>query len=175
MTAKQIRSFWDKVNKMGADECWEWTGSRTPLGYGRIHSNQYAHRVSWELHNGSIPKGLYVLHECDNPPCVNLNHLWLGTQKQNIQDRDKKGRGFFGSEEWKTRRIIEEWDKDRKDRFVLRGVQHPNAKLTEEAVKLIRDLHRDRPDVSYGTLSKEFKISVSHVWNIINDVAWRHI
>lgn len=90
--------FWSKVDKRGAsqDECWEFRSRNTIRGYGRMSFGRgrdaYAHRVSWELHNGPIPDGLYVCHRCDNPPCVNPSHLWLGTLSDNTQDMIRKGR-----------------------------------------------------------------------------------
>jgi hypothetical protein len=91
--------FWPKVNKRGPDECWEWNGCTKPFGYGFISrrpsgNSELAHRVSWELANGPIPDGLYVLHRCDNPPCVNPNHLFLGDYGDNARDRAAKKRGF---------------------------------------------------------------------------------
>ncbi len=97
--------FWKKVNKVGLGDCWEWIGAKTPLGYGKIgvdHKTKYAHRVSWELHNGRIKKGFCVMHQCDNPSCVNPIHLQLGTQLENMRDRDAKGRhkprGYYDEE-----------------------------------------------------------------------------
>jgi len=81
------------------DQCWEWTRSRYPTGYGHVSrrlGGGYAHRAAYELWVGPIPVGLIVCHSCDNPPCVNPAHLWVGTQKENIRDRDKKGRGRCG-------------------------------------------------------------------------------
>lgn len=75
--------------------CWEWFGGASADGYGRFtHKGRklLAHRVSWEVHSGSIPRGMLVLHRCDNPPCVNPSHLFLGTHKDNAQDRERKGR-----------------------------------------------------------------------------------
>lgn len=93
--------FWRHVDKSG--ECWIWTGAHQPFGkahgagYGNMNlgSGRYAptHRVSWELHNGPIPNGLWVLHRCDNPKCVRPEHLFLGTQRDNARDMMKKRRG----------------------------------------------------------------------------------
>ena len=74
--------------------CVEYTGYTDGLGYGRVRNGAkvLTHRLSWEHHNGPIPKGLLICHSCDNPPCVNVNHLFLGTNKDNVQDAINKGR-----------------------------------------------------------------------------------
>lgn len=89
--------FWRKVDKSG--ECWVWTGCRHVAGYGRFNTQDaqwsgvvYAHRMAWELTHGPIPPGLHVLHRCDNPPCCNPEHLWLGTNADNHADKVQKGR-----------------------------------------------------------------------------------
>lgn len=90
--------FWPKVNKTAT--CWLWTGARQG-GYGEMSAGRRgeqplrAHRVSWEIHNGPIPSGMFVLHNCadgDNPLCVNPEHLFLGDAKANAQDMTSKGR-----------------------------------------------------------------------------------
>ena len=79
--------------------CWEWTGSRIgQSGYGRFcehgHNGKqgYAHRAAYEMFRGPIPKGMHVCHACDNPPCCNPDHLWLGTAAENVKDAQNKGR-----------------------------------------------------------------------------------
>ena len=92
---KAKKRFWVKVDKRGEDECWEWKASRHPKGYGMFRFNRmsaYAHRIAWMLVYGQIPEGLYVCHRCDNPPCCNPDHLFLGTQKDNMLDSALKGR-----------------------------------------------------------------------------------
>ena len=86
--------FWSRVEK--SRYCWNWKAHKTPRGYGGICVNgkkQRAHRVAWTLERGEIPDGIFVLHECDNPSCVRPSHLFLGTQKDNMRDMIKKGRG----------------------------------------------------------------------------------
>lgn len=85
--------------------CWVWTGSKDIDGYGSLrdgHKIKRAHRVSWEIHNGPIPEGLAVLHKCNNPSCVNPEHLKLGDHTENMQDRKRNGRAWH-SEKWKAK------------------------------------------------------------------------
>lgn len=85
--------FWSRVDRSG--DCWLWTASKTARGYGKLRvdgKQAYAHRVAYELTNGAIPDGLVICHHCDNPPCCNPAHLFMGTQGDNMRDRDAKGR-----------------------------------------------------------------------------------
>ena len=90
--------FWAQLQKGGEDDCWQWTGTTNDDGYGKIGVNGKkvgAHRYSYELHNGPIPEGMHVLHSCDNPGCANPKHLSIGTHKQNMEQRDARGRNGF--------------------------------------------------------------------------------
>lgn len=107
--------FWRRVEK--SEGCWLWTGPLDQYGYGRLtvrDRHAAAHRVAWALTNGPIPGGLQVLHRCDNPPCVCPDHLFLGTQADNLADAVGKGR------------------------LVLRGSGASGAKLTEDDIRAIR-------------------------------------
>lgn len=105
MVASMTRAdrFWSKVDTSdGLFGCWIWTASRFTKrgGYGQFHEwpkVRYAHRVAWELTHGPIPDGMVVMHACDNPPCVNPQHLSLGTIADNAQDMVAKGRSLKGA------------------------------------------------------------------------------
>jgi len=90
-------SFWAKINKADQGECWLWQGVKSSDGYGRhpkpAGGHYSAHRMAWELHyNTTIPQGLLACHWCDNPPCCNPFHIWIGTPAQNTGDAIRKGR-----------------------------------------------------------------------------------
>ena len=102
MARPAVERFWEKVNKDGpihptlGTPCWLWTAGTTPHGYGQFYPRHgemvIAHRYSWELVNGPFPDDKQGLHRCDNPPCVNPEHVWPGTQTDNMRDCVEKGR-----------------------------------------------------------------------------------
>lgn len=97
-----INDFYESFDISLITGCWNWTKLTNELGYGIFRrdeirkfydGNKYAHRISWMLYNGTIPNGLYVCHKCDNPLCINPDHLFLGTPKDNNMDKSRKQRG----------------------------------------------------------------------------------
>ena len=94
---ERTTKFWSRVNIKGLLDCWEWTGTKVG-DYGWVQGSDrkgiYVHRFAWEVTYGSIPDGLWILHQCDNPPCCNPNHLYVGTPKDNAQDRERRNPRF---------------------------------------------------------------------------------
>lgn len=150
-----VDDFWSLVQK--GDKCWLWNGKVDRDGYGRLYFDgkmQLAHRVSYQLVNGPITNGLYVLHHCDTPRCVNPNHLFLGTQADNIRDAVKKERLVKPPK--------------------LTGARNPNNKLSAEQVLEIRRRYV-KGKVGAPTLAKEFGLNTKTVQQIVKRQVWRHI
>lgn len=153
--------FADRVDRSaGPDGCWPWLGFKDRDGYGKIGKggrgggNLRASRVSWELAHGPIPAGMLVCHTCDNRGCVNPAHLFLGTPLDNMQDKDRKGRG----------------------RYIGRGLpgeQSPHAKLTEAQVREIR--RRRAAGEKVVALGRAYGVTHTLISAIALRRAWRHI
>ena len=112
--------FWRFVDQGGLDDCWEWQGAKSSKSYGLIKhhgKNLGAHRVSYEMYKGPIPKGKMVCHHCDNPPCINPAHLYAGTHKTNGQDMVRRGR------HWGPK---------------LTGEDNPNTTISDAIVEMAR-------------------------------------
>jgi hypothetical protein len=152
--------FWSKVNKTA--NCWIWIGAKSKKSKrgnfrpGGCAQKISAHRFSWILKNGPIPSGLCILHKCDIPDCVNPDHLFLGTQADNIADMDKKGRR-------KTVCV----------KPFKRGAQNIVAKLTEKDVYEIRAIYK-RGDISQKKIADRFSVSQTLISAIINRKIWAH-
>ena len=151
-----MKRFWDKVNKtpgQGPDGmCWEWTASRRGNRYGQFGFRgkvAYAHRMAWTLVRGDIPNGLCVLHHCDNPLCCRPDHLFLGTQADNMVDRDSKGRQAAGE-------------------------KIKQAKLTKDDVNTIRQIYQHGVLAQYQ-LADKFGVCRSHISRIVNHKKWQHV
>lgn len=132
--------------------CWLWLGSKTLTGYGYFrvgNKMKRAHRVSFELFKGNIPGNLYVLHACDNPSCVNPNHLSLGTQKDNMRDMIGKGR-LYPSE------------------------KHPKVKLTTDQVIEIRKLY-SLGKASMRDLAHSYSMSYKAINSLLTFKTWKSI
>ena len=147
------------------NDCWVWQGTRHRQGYGffRIHKKMVvAHRVSYALYKGKIPKGkgyhgICVCHSCDNPSCVNPNHLFLGSQKTNMKDMKRKGRGVLG-------RKIESNS----------GVNNYGSKFNKQDILDIRSKYNSN-EYTITRLAYEFKTCLSVIYNIVNYITYKNI
>lgn len=161
--------FFEKVQK--TSECWVWTGNRNPKGYGQFSRTRQqgrilAHRMAWEFEYGPIPEGLFVLHKCDNPPCVNPAHLWLGTKRDNNLDMRLKGRGNAARGAKSGRKLHPElWPV---------GENVPSAKLTTSQVIEIRTRYSLGGE-TYKGLAFEFGVKKTTVENIVKRRKWKHL
>lgn len=159
-----VTRFWRFVEK--GEGCWLWTGARFAFGYGAFTAlgEARAHRVSWRLHRGDIPAGMFVCHRCDVPACVNPDHLFLGTPLDNIRDAKSKGRNARGEALSNARRA---------KGSIKIGSQHGGAKLHESSVVIIRA--RVEAGESRRTLASEFNVSIATIDHIATRRSWAHV
>lgn len=144
-----MKRFWDKTIKI-ENGCIEWTSCKNQWGYGvfALSSKEkyvLAHRVAWFLSNRIIPDGMILMHSCDNPACVNIEHLQLGTQAENIADKVRKNRQAKGS-------------------------KHGNSKLTEKLVETIKS-----SSYSQRKLAKQFNVSQATIHMVKSGKYWKHV
>lgn len=152
ITQNEPERFLRKILPEDNNGCMLWIGLRDKDGYGKFTTlskkSVRAHRYMWELTNGIIPKELCVLHHCDNPPCVNPKHLFLGTNQDNANDKVIKKRSAH-------------------------GIKHGNSKLTEEDVRTIRQMYKD--GYSQRKIAKMYGVVKSTIRIIIIGKTWKHI
>ena len=155
--AQMERRFWAHVSKGLPDECWEWRGTKRGNGYGFLrfwvlpgNPEIKASRIMWLLVHGSVPVDRLLCHTCDNPACVNPDHLFLGTQQENIQDMVRKGRHSSH-----------------------RGYKNPAARLNESQVREIRRLSDEGQ--SLRSLASQYGVSVGCVSLIRSRRTWKEV
>jgi hypothetical protein len=151
-----MRDFVRKMSIVSKQGCWEWKGYRDTHGYGvqQYQGRRWgAHRLSFHVFSGVIPKGLFICHHCDNPACVAPSHLFIGTQDDNMKDAVTKGRTYHPI-----------------------GTLGSRCVLNEEKVKLIRARYvKNSRKASAYILAKIFSCSTQAIYNIVNGTTWKHV
>jgi hypothetical protein len=157
----ELGRFWKHVDATGS--CWIWTGARTPYGYGAFGVRRNglwkpirSTRYSYMLRYGKIPDGLHVLHVCDNTACVKPEHLFLGTQADNLRDMTEKGRRRWNNPKGKNS-----------------GETNGRHKLTRKQVDEIRSRYIPRI-LTQRQLAREYGVDQSLVCDIVNNKIWRN-
>lgn len=146
--------FWSKTQKNG--DCIEWSAHRSSKGYGEFYFNGHtrrAHRISWIITNGEIPEGMLVCHRCDNPPCVNPEHLFLGSPKVNMVDRVHKGHYPKNSPR-------------------IGGERNRLHKLTDASVLEAKAL---RPTMTLRELASRYGVHIAVIHRAITGKTWKHL
>jgi hypothetical protein len=150
---KVLDRFWAKVDRSDSEGCWLWTAGGDKQGYGHFSvahgKHTRAHIFSWMLVHGDMPNKLCVLHTCDTPACVNPDHLFLGTRKDNADDKTAKGRTPKGEQHWRN-------------------------KLTDDQVQNIR--HKFEQDrISSTVLSEQYRVTPVTILNAIRGISHAHV
>ena len=150
MTDDAVVRFWSHVSKTEA--CWTWTGRvNDKSGYGRMGIGGkaiLAHRISYELINGPIPRGVFICHHCDNPSCVNPSHLFAGSSADNMRDAAAKGRTSSGE-------------------------RRNNSKLTDKTVLAARRERRD--GARFDELGRRYGVHIHTIYRAVVGLTWRHL
>ena len=158
-----IERVLDRVVRVPFSGCWIFTGATNDFGYGIVGSgargepNERVHRITYKHFCGSIPDGMFVCHTCDVPSCCNPDHLFLGTNQDNVNDMVKKRRN---SKPPRNLHIV--------------GSAHPGSKLTEQQVLLIRDTYRK----GFGTqqdIAKAYGVARQTISKIVNNQRFKHV
>lgn len=155
--SKSAELFWDKVDKTSdAKGCWIWSGYRQKFGYGWIYRGDglksrgvLAHRYAWQLLVGPVPEGKFVLHHCDNPPCVNPAHLYVGSCQENSSDMAIRGRSTRGERSW-------------------------SAKLTEmQVIEILKRKPKKHSEIS--AYAERYGVKPCTIRDIVARKIWKHV
>jgi len=166
MDPKVLKRFWAKVNISGPysramdSRCWEWQGSLNRKGYGQFGMNGTsigAHRIAWQFTRGPIPKGMLLLHGCDNRRCVNPIHLSLGTNAENMHDMVQKDRQSRGP----------------RHAAIMAGQTNGCAKLTEALVSAIRQAYA--AGTSRADLAERYAVTRKNIDLVVTRKTWKHV
>lgn len=144
--------FWKKVDRRGPDECWPWIAGLHRSGYGWFRDERgraiYAQRWAFASEFGPIPQGGHILHRCDNPPCVNPAHLYLGTHADNMRDLAERGN------------------------ISMKGEHNPRARLTEVDIAEARRLYAEG-GTSYASLARRFGVAKATIGHALSGRTWQ--
>lgn len=150
-----VTRFLHFVHRQEDNDCWEWEGASLPRRYGLFtfdgERTRVAHKLMLKLWFNGLPHGLLALHACDNPKCVNPNHLWLGTSQENSDDCVQKNR-----------------------QYRPKGEQHNMAKLTEADVRSIRQRYA-LGHLPYKSVAAEYGVTAQAIFQVVRRIHWKHI
>lgn len=171
--------IWTKIDNAGPDDCWEWQGKRTAAGYGQVKvktgPRQYelfiVHRLVYILTHGEIPVDQMACHTCDNPPCCNPAHLFADTGEGNQQDMIAKGRKPAWHIPLANRATAARNGKYTKPEATPRGEKHRNAKLTDDAVRVILG----DTAATNRELAERFGVTRTRIAQIRRGIGWSHL
>lgn len=159
LSNNDIHKFWGHVYRPSENDCWIWQSAKAGKGYGMFNlpaGSYYAHRVSWTLFFGEIPDGMFVCHRCDNPPCVNPSHFFLGTNADNQIDSYGKGRNAT-----------------QRHPGLHTGTKNGRAKLTESMVKAIRREYSEGK--TQTQLAQKYGVNQTMIGFIVRKESWKHV
>jgi len=158
-----VERFMSRVHPEPMSGCWLWTGGMHRSGYGMLRSGK-THRVSWRLFRGEIPQGLYVLHKCDVRCCVNPDHLFLGSHRDNMKDMSRKGRGRSASGDSHPARRTPGWSQ---------GERNGRARLDDARVIAMRRSHAQGETIA--SLARRYRVSERTAGQAIHRETWRNV